>query len=141
MTARNRRVYLLAGLLMIVCFDAALAKPRRSQRVQTGTWGGEHINLEVTENSATVEYDCARGTVDGPLLVDRRGRFDLSGKHTRGHPGPIRVGQKPTSRPVRYTGSIQGKVMKLTVTFVDTKAVLGTFTLQQGSEGFLRKCR
>jgi hypothetical protein len=141
MSGKSHPQYLFAALLVCCSFIALEAQPRRLQRMPPGTWGGEHIKIEVAPGSATIEYDCAHGTLDGPLQVDRHGRFNLRGKHMREHGGPIRVGLPTSSRAVKYTGSIKGRTMKLTVTFTDTKAVMGTFTLERGASGFLRKCR
>ncbi|HEX8475550.1 MAG TPA: hypothetical protein VF666_16095 [Pyrinomonadaceae bacterium] len=112
-----------------------------SQRVARGVWGGAHIRMEVKDDGADIEYDCAHGTIDAPLDADASGRFDAVGTHVREGPGPIRVGKSPASRPVRYTGSISDKEMKLTVTLTDTSKEIGTFTLRHGSEGQIRKCR
>ena len=38
-----------------------------------------HINIEVGEKSATIEYDCASGVINGPLVVDSNGNFKLRG--------------------------------------------------------------
>ncbi len=54
------------------------------QRIPTGVWGGQHINLEVGEKSAKIEYDCASGVIDGPLVVDGDGHFNLRGTHKHG---------------------------------------------------------
>ena len=58
-----------------------------------GTWGGDHIRLEVSGTGATLEYDCAVGTIEGSILP-RDGRFSASGTHTfswqyvKGYSGP-----------------------------------------------------
>src|SRR5438477_2009668 len=69
----------------------AFAKPRRQSRLAQGAWGGQHITIEVNESSATVEFDCAHGQIDGPLVVDRRGRFNLKGTFEGEHGGPVRI--------------------------------------------------
>lgn len=113
-------------------------------RVAEGTWGGDHIRVEVSAEGgvgAEVEYDCARGKISAPLDVDAEGRFDLSGTHVREGPGPIRVGITPPTRPARFAGRISGEEMTLTVTLTDTSQEIGVFNLRRGSEGRLRKCR
>jgi len=71
--------YLIAGLVIIVFVTASFAKPRRLQKMPPGAWGAPHINLNVTATSADVEFDCAHGKINGPLTLDSRGRFNLSG--------------------------------------------------------------
>ena len=41
--------------------------------VPTGSWGGEHIRMIVTKTGAKIEYDCALGTIDEALLLDKDG--------------------------------------------------------------------
>jgi hypothetical protein len=106
-----------------------------------GVWGGEHIRFEVSERGATVEYDCAHGTVEGRIVVDGRGRFSVAGTHYEERGGPSRPGEEAGGYPVRLSGSVGGSLMKLTVTRVDTKEVLGTFALGRDREAGLVKCR
>ena len=111
------------------------------QRLATGPWGATHIRVEVGQRSATIEYDCANGTIDGPLTFDNNGRFTWRGTHHREGPGPVRAGDELNSRPAIYTGSIKGNLMTLTVKLTDTNEVLNTFTLKRGSAGRVFKCR
>ncbi len=108
---------------------------------KTGTWGGQHIALEVTAEGAQAEYDCAHGTVDQKFVADAEGRFDLRGTHVREHGGPVRRDETPDSHPARYTGRIKGDTMTLTVTETDTNESVGTFTLAFGQPPRVMKCR
>ena len=141
MSAQNRKPHLLTVLLLLLCISPSGAKPRRMQRMQPGIWGSDHISLEVSKDSARVEYDCARGTINGPLTLDRRGRFNLSGTHIREHGGPVRIMERPKSQPARYTGTTDGRTMSLTVTLPETNEVIGTFVLVRGNSGRVYKCR
>ena len=106
----------------------------------TGTWGGEHVALEITAEGGRIEYDCAHGDLSEPLVVDRSGRFDVTGTHTPKHGGPVREDEKLVSRPARYVGRVDGGLMTLTVTVTDTAETLGTFALTRGVAGRLLKC-
>ena len=139
----TRRVLTIVGavlLLLPLQTDTSLGKSRKPQRLATGTWGGQHVVMEVTASSATLEYDCANGAITGPLTVDRRGRFSWRGTHTREHGGPIRADEKSNTRPARYTGSTDGKKITLTVTLTDTNETVGTYTLVRGRQGRVFKC-
>lgn len=103
-------------------------------------WGGDHIRLDVTETGGALEYDCGNGTIDQPMLLDRAGRFDVTGVHVRGQGGPIRGDEVPDRRPARYTGSTDGRRMALTVTLTDENQRLGTFSLTSGVPARLVKC-
>ena len=109
------------------------------QRIPTGVWGGQHINLEVGEKSATIEYDCATGAIDGPLVVDANGRFNLRGTHKMERGGPIRQDDESKVQPAVYTGSIKGNTMTLTLRLGDSD--VETFTLEKGKPGDLFKCK
>lgn len=111
-----------------------------TEKVAVGLWGGEHIALQVNESDASIEFDCARGTIDRPLLTDANGHFDMTGVYVREHGGPVRPGQRPDSHPARYAGWTDGKKMTLTVTLTDTKQTLGAFTLELGREPMVTKC-
>ena len=108
--------------------------------VASGSWGGVSIRLDVTASGATVDYDCAHGTIDQPLVADRDGRFSATGTHVREHGGPIRLDDPPDRHPAQYAGQVSGRSMRLTVTLLDTPQVLGTFDAVFGVNGRVLKC-
>ena len=108
--------------------------------VAGGTWGGEHVALEVAADRGRIEYDCAHGELAEPLAVDRAGRFDLTGSHTAEHGGPVRDDETSVARPARFTGNVDGGRMTLTVLLTDSSEKLGTFTLTRGLVGRVTKC-
>jgi hypothetical protein len=117
-------------------------KRRRAPDALTpGVWGGEHIRFEVTEGGAVVEYDCAHGTVEGRIAVDRRGRFSVSGMHYEEHGGPSRAGEESAAYRVRLSGVVGGSLLKLTVTRAGTRRVVGRFSLARDREANIFKCR
>jgi hypothetical protein len=97
------------------------------------------VRLDVSAAGATVEFDCAHGTVDQPMTLDAEGRFDARGTYVREHGGPVRPDEIEDSRPARYTGSVSGRSMSLTVV-LDDGGRLGPFALTLGDEGRLVKC-
>ena len=105
--------------------------------VTAGVWGGDHSRLTVSETAATIEFDCAHGTLDVPLAVDRDGHFDVGGVFVREHGGPIRVDEVLDQEPARYVATIDGRTMILTVT---SSQPVGTFTLVLGQAARLVKC-
>jgi hypothetical protein len=109
-------------------------------KTMTGIWGGMHISLEVTDTGAEVSYDCAHGTVGGPIVPGPDGKFKSRGTHVKEGPGPTREGQDERGEPADYSGSIDGDTMTLTVTLPNTGETVGTFTLTKGARGKIRKC-
>jgi len=111
--------------------------PSIVRTVPAGTWGGDHARLTISSTAATIEFDCAHGTIDVPLTVDRNGRFDVGGIFVREHGGPIRVDETLEQEPARYAGTTDGRTMNLIVT---SSRPLGTFTLVFGQQGRVFKC-
>ncbi|MGB7925898.1 MAG: hypothetical protein WCF57_21845 [Pyrinomonadaceae bacterium] len=111
------------------------------ERVALGVWGGQHIRMQVTENGAEIEYDCANGAIHEPLVLDAQGRFEVKGTHASEPRGPVRMGEVSDGRPARFTGSIDGKRMTLNVTLTDKQKKLDTYTLTEGDSGRLWKCQ
>jgi hypothetical protein len=114
---------------------------RRADTLLPGMWGGEHARLEVTESGASVEFDCAHATVGGRIVVDRTGRFSVAGTFYAEHGGPVRSDETSSGFPVRLTGRVGGSLLKLNVTRVRPREVIGTFALARDREAELFKCR
>ena len=131
----SARVLLVIPLLLV----SVTARTQKMQRIATGVWGGEHISIQVRAKSATIEYDCARGVINGPLVVDSKGHFSLRGTHSPERGGPIRADDQPRQYPATYTGSIKGNTMTLTLKLADSDPE--TFTLEKGKAGELVKCK
>jgi hypothetical protein len=113
----------------------------RRKGLPVGLWGGEHISVEVTEQGATVEYDCAHATIDHRITLDRRGRFDVPGMQLQERGGPVRQNEQLAGYPVRFAGQVNGKRMKLSVRNSVTRKLIGIFTLVHGGEPKLIKCK
>ncbi len=127
-------IRILGLIFMISCAGAT-----SMQRIPVGIWGGDHARVEVGEKSASIEYDCAHGVIEGPLVVEANGRFNLRGTHTPERGGPVRSDETPRSLPATYVGSVSGDKMTLTLKLADTEDE--TFTLEKGKEGNLFKCK
>jgi hypothetical protein len=63
----------LSPLLLVVACAANPSAATRLDRVPNGEWGGEHVRLTVVETGGTIEFDCAHGNLDEPLVLDRSG--------------------------------------------------------------------
>ena len=106
-----------------------------------GTWGGEHIRMEITAQGAQIEYDCAHGAIDQKIVPDAQGHVELQGTHVREYGGPVRRDEQEDQHPARFKGQIKGETMTLTVIESDTNQSVGTFNLTHGQQGHLMKCR
>ncbi len=103
-------------------------------------WGGEHVGLTVSATGGVLEYDCASGTIDQPILAAENGNFIALGTHTRGHGGPSLVGEIPDRHPARYDGWTDGQTMRFSVTLTDTGEKLGDFKLVRGQSPRVFRC-
>ena len=139
---RAKRIIVFAVIVSLLSLfaNASSGQRRRARQVQAGEWGGNHISLQVNGSETSVEYDCARGTINGPLTLDGRGRFSAKGTHLREHAGPVRDNEEANARPARYTGWVSGERMTLKVTLTDTNEVLGSYTLIRGRQSRIVKC-
>lgn len=137
-------------MVLKVCLHVALiygfvAMPSQAnsqlQIVPTGSWGGEHIRLNVTEAGAKFEYDCAFGTIDEPLLMEKDGTFEAHGSHVYERGGPIRFGEPPLEQhPALYRGWTDGSQIRHTVTLLETGKVVVDFSLGLGHPPVIEKC-
>jgi len=128
-------------LLVTACVITAAQCPNSvAGTVVTGNWGGQHIGLTATANSSEIEYDCAAGTIAGPIVLDGAGRFTAIGTHTIGHGGPMRIDEVPDTHPARYDGRIRGNRMELHVTLTDRNQDVGSFTLERDANPLVVRC-
>jgi hypothetical protein len=76
--------------------------------VPATVWGGEHVEMQVTEGGAQLEFDCGTGAITEPLAADSQGHFSLKGTITPGQGGPTRQGETPQTIDATYAGDING---------------------------------
>ena len=128
---------LLVAIAMAACVPVAPAAPAGPL---VGQWGGQHVGLMLDSSGGTLDYDCAAGRIDGPVLPGRDGRFVAAGTHTPGTGGPERIGEARPSYPARYSGSVSGDWMTLRVDVPDRGIVIGPYRLRRGAQPMLMRC-
>jgi hypothetical protein len=103
--------------------------------VVVGTWGGDDSGLIADDSSAHTHIGCTYGNVKGPVtLVD--GRFDVEGTYNiTAHPVDLGI-----LHPARFSGTVFGKLMTLTVSLTDTAVTLGPVELVLGREPRMGIC-
>ena len=115
--------------------------PATARRVPEGTWGGRGIRLVVGPNGGSVEYDCATGLISQPLVLNGDGSFQAEGSHAFQPGGPVQPGTPaPAAQAARYTGSVRGSQMELTVVLPQAGTTLGPFSLGLGQQPLLDRC-
>lgn len=135
-----KKLFLNISLLLTVWIFYSGFSSSVSQIDLTGKWGGEHIGIIVSDSSATLEYDCAHGIIDEPIIPDADGKFEVSGVHIFEHGGPIRIDETPDEHPAIYIGYIVGNEMTLILVLTDTDTEIDTFSLTRGVNPLIYKC-
>ena len=125
---------LVVALALTGCVASSAAGPL------VDSWGGRGIALTLDAGGGRLEYDCAAGTIDGPLVPDAGGRFAVGGTHTPGLGGPARVDSPPASFSARYTGIVRGREMQLEIAVPARALNLGPFMLRRGEQAVLLRC-
>ena len=126
-------------LLLLVACIASPGGVSALDRVPNGEWGGEHVRLTADDNGGSIEFDCAHGRLDGPLMLDAGGRFDVGGS-LFAEGGPVRKDTVETARPAHFRGETDGQHMSLEVTLEGGESA-GTFSLTRNGRARLVKCR
>ena len=121
----------LSAFLLLTC-RSTLVSPSEV----VGTWGGDNSGLIAGDTSAHVHIGCTLGDTRGTIRPDANGRFDVDGTYN--------VDAYPVDRgithPARFTGTVAGKTMTLTVTLTDTARTLGPVKLVYGKEPRMGPC-
>lgn len=108
--------------------------------LKTGVWGGPHVNMNVTETGAELEFDCANGTIGERIELDAEGRFDVRGSYTP-EPGGAVTDKTPAKHlQARYRGQVTGQKLTMTITLVETDNTFEPYSLTYGTLARLEKC-
>lgn len=107
--------------------------------LQTGWWGGEQASLDIQTTRAHLELSCAHADMPG-VLVARDGKIDVGGIYVQEQGGPVPSDVTLPQRPARFTGTIDGTTLKLTITLTDDNTVIGTYQITFGEQTKLIKC-
>jgi hypothetical protein len=120
------------------CHSENRVPEKKQNRVANGQWGGENVRMDVTDSGATLQFSCSNGKIEEPLLISNKS-FEVRGSFSREGPGPTREGG-PTPEPAIYRGSVENHTMTLTAKLSKTNEDLGSFTLEFGKPGRVRRC-
>lgn len=111
-----------------------------AQKKLNGSWGGQGISMEVTDNGANLDFDCATGRITEPITPDSAGKFTAKGVFARQRPGPTREGDDNDGQPATYKGVVSGDNLTLTITLTRNEEKVGNFTLGHGKPARIRRC-
>lgn len=111
-----------------------------AQKKLNGEWGGQGVSMVVTDSGATLDFDCASGSITERIVPDSSGKFSARGLFARQRPGPTREGEENDGQPATYSGVIEGDKLTLTITLVQNNEEIGNFTLGHGKPARIRRC-
>ena len=98
--------------------------------------GGSNTSLLADDTSAHIHVGCTNGNVHVPIVLDLRGRFDVTGVHNiTAHPVDLGI-----LHPARFSGTVHGRTMTLTVALTDTAVTLGPVQLTFEKEPNMGPC-
>lgn len=125
---------LLSPVLFLTCGDPPTGV------LVLGDWGGTGVHLEILDDGASLEFDCAVGTWDErPALAG--GAFAVSGVYSPEPGGPVGVDDPPPPEwAATYRGEVDGARMRFVVEIPSRELTVGPFELVRGASGQLRKC-
>jgi hypothetical protein len=129
------RALAMAGVLALACAcDEAIEPPSLLE----GDWGGDHVAVEATGDTVATRFDCAHGSIEAPVVLDRDGRFAASGEY---------VVDAGPSRPflATYEGTVRGDRLDLRVLIGTVPSeppdTAGPFVAYRGGEARVTYCR
>ncbi len=137
-----RYVFATCGTLLLIALLACLvANGQDGGNEGSEAWGGRHISLHMTASGASIEFDCAQGSITEPIKANAAGEFSVAGTYTPELGGPVRKDNPPRALPATYKGTITGNTMHLEVVLADKTQQPTPFVLTKGSQGRVVKCR
>jgi len=96
--------------------------------------------MKVTEKGATLEFDCAHGSIAERVVLDGDGKFSVKGRYVRERPGPVHEGADQSGEPAVFSGSVVGKTLTLRIKLEGSSEEISAFTLVYGKAGRIVKC-
>ena len=133
------------GMGVLLCGIALLSAPAlRAQEKgidSSQIWGGRGIALHMNATGATIEFDCAHGTIKDPMPPIAGGDFSVAGFYTPEMGGPVQKNAPPRDLHATYNISISGDTMRLQVMLADKNPQPPPYTLTRGTAGKVIKCR
>jgi hypothetical protein len=125
-----------AAALVATVLSATPVPPRT---LPESAWGGDHAAVMATANGVRLDFDCAHGSIEGPVAIDADGRFDVRGVFAKESAGPVRR-DASSGEAARYVGRIDGDAMTLAIVLVGSDERVGGYTLQKDRRPRIHKC-
>lgn len=121
----------LAGAVAASVWGACQSPNAPGGILLTGTWGSEQGRFHGFRASTQFTGACGSGSTTEPIMLDKKGRFELVGLY-----GANGMEQAPA----RFKGSIGSRVLVLRVMRADSSEAVAPITLHLGQQPALATC-
>jgi len=122
----------LVGALTVTVYSACQSPVAAGGIMLTGQWGSEQGRFTATQVSTAFNGACGSGSTLEPIMLDKKGRFDLTGLY-----GAAGTAQSE----VRFRGSVGSKTLTLRVQRADSSEAVAPIVLNLGQQPTLASCR
>lgn len=129
----------MALLLAALQATAHASGAQAIEKALEGQWGGDRMQFTVHQGKGTVDLECARGTVNGPIKLSTKAQFEAKGSFELLRGGPQRVDEVPTPATARYAGTLVGQTLRLEVWPAPGEPVQ-VFNLRKGVQVKMLRC-
>ena len=121
----------LAGALSATLWGACQSPTATGGILLTGQWGSEQGRLTATQVSTTFNGACGAGSTTEPIMLDKKGRFDIVG--TYGAAGTAQAA-------ARFRGAVGSRTLTLRVLRGDSTDAVAPIVLNLGQQPALATC-
>jgi len=129
-------------LLLVILCSLLIQKnenPEFTPALDTiGNWGTNKMTISISLKRIKINYECAHGEINEPLVLDKNGTFNVVGTHIQESGKDLGKGE--VSEPVRYQGEFKNNELKISVTNVNTGELIISTTLQKNPNKHVLKC-
>ena len=122
---------ILVGALAATVYSACQSPTATGGVMLTGQWGSEQGRFTATQVSTAFNGACGAGSTTAPIMLDKKGRFDLTGLY--GAPGTAQS-------TARFRGTVGSKTLTLRVLRADSSEAVAPIVLNLGQQPALATC-
>ena len=133
---KNSSRRLRAVLGAITCLGAGYflsAGVAAKGRDVSGIWGAGNAILTIGPKHSKIELGHAETTIDGPVKIDTKGHFSVTGKYYAYRPGPDRIDAPVATREAHIKAHVRGDTLILTMQIAGEPSAQ-QFTFRKGQQ-------
>lgn len=121
----------LVGALATTVYSGCQSPVAAGGVMLTGQWGSEQGRFTATQASTAFNGACGSGNTIEPIMLDKKGRFDLTGLY----------GAAGTAQgAARFRGTVGSKTLTLRVLKSDSTEAVASIVLNLGQQPALATC-